>query len=423
MHTQYILPQAWPTASLPTLTAAMKPSMLPILPTAAARPAAPPGWPLFRLGFRPFYLGAAVFACLALPLWLALFLGWISLDLGVAPLLWHAHEMLFGFAVAVIAGFLLTAGKAWTALPTPRGAALGALVGVWLAARLAPLVAPYAVYAALDMLLLPAVAAVLVNVLLRANNRRNLPLVGILLGLALANGVFHLAVLGVLDLAPVRALHAALALIVMIECVMAGRVIPAFTNAVTPGLNLKIQPRVEQVTLALTALALAAWVIAAPAAFTAAAFAAAAAAHLRRQWSWRPGVTRHRPILWILQAAYAWIAVGFALLAAAQLGWVSVSAGVHALAVGATGGLIIGMVTRTARGHTGRPLVASRAEVLAYGLVMIAAVLRVLLPIVAPQWLVLSLIGAALAWSTAFALYLTVFTPWLLTTRLDGKDG
>ena len=423
MHKPYILMQAWPNASAHGSTVPMKPIPLPTPTSATGQPAVPAGWPVLRLGFRPFYLGAAVFAGLAVPLWLALFLGWVSLDLGVAPLLWHAHEMLFGFAVAVIVGFLLTAGKAWTALPTPRGAALGALAGVWLAARLAPLVAPYAVYAALDLLLLPAVAAVLIHVLLRANNRRNLPLAGILIGLAVANAVFHLAVLGLLDLAPMRALHAALALIVMIECVMAGRVIPAFTNAVTPGLNLKIQPRIEQVTLALTALALTAWVIGAPAVITAGAFAAAAAAHLRRQGSWQPWVTRQRPILWILQAAYAWIPVGFALLAAAQLGWLSVSAGVHALAVGATGGLIIGMVTRTARGHTGRPLVASRAEVLAYALVMTAAVLRVLLPIVAPQWLVLSLLSAALAWSAGFALYLAVFTPWLMSTRLDGKDG
>jgi uncharacterized protein involved in response to NO len=115
--------------------------------------------------------------------------------------------------------------------------------------------------------------------------------------------------------------------------------------------------------------------------------------------------------------------VGFALLALAQVGWVPVSAGVHALAVGTTGGLIIGMLTRTARGHTGRPLQASRAEVLAYALVVAAAVLRVLLPLVAPQWYALALTGAALAWSMAFALYLVVFTPWLLKTRLDGKDG
>ena len=134
-------------------------------------------------------------------------------------------------------------------------------------------------------------------------------------------------------------------------------------------------------------------------------------------------MTRSRPILWILHAAYAWLPLGFVLLALAQMGWVGVSAGVHALAVGATGGLIIGMVTRTARGHTGRPLRASKAEVLAYALVMAAATLRVVLPILAPQWFVQALLAAALAWSAAFAIYLVIYTPWLTTTRLDGKDG
>lgn len=134
-------------------------------------------------------------------------------------------------------------------------------------------------------------------------------------------------------------------------------------------------------------------------------------------------MTRSRPILWILHAAYAWLPLGFVLLALAQMGWVGVSAGVHALAVGATGGLIIGMATRTARGHTGRPLRASKAEVLAYALVMAAAMLRVVLPILAPQWFVQALLAAALAWSAAFAIYLVIYTPWLTTTRLDGKDG
>ncbi len=134
-------------------------------------------------------------------------------------------------------------------------------------------------------------------------------------------------------------------------------------------------------------------------------------------------MTRSRPILWILHAAYAWLPLGFVLLALAQMGWVGVSAGVHALAVGATGGLIIGMVTRTARGHTGRRLRASKAEVLAYALVMAAAMLRVVLPILAPQWFVQALLAAALAWSAAFAIYLVIYTPWLTTTRLDGKDG
>ena len=403
----------------------MKHAAIPVATAhAAAAPALPPrGWPLLRLGFRPFYLGAAAFGMLAVPLWLALFLGQVSLDLSVAPLLWHAHEMLFGFAVAVIVGFLLTAGKAWTGLATPRGAFLGALAALWLAARIAAITGPYALYAVLDLVLLPVVAAVLISVLVRARNRRNLALAGILLLLSLANLCFHLAVLGVIALAPMHALHAALALIVMIECVMAGRVLPAFTNSATPGLSLKAQPRFEQATLAVTALALLCWVSAAPAGFTAVAFGLAAAAHLRRQWSWQPGVTRSRPILWILHAAYLWLPLGFALLALAQIGWVNVSAGVHALAVGATGGLIIGMVTRTARGHTARPLQASKAEVLAYALVMAAAVLRVLLPIVAPQWFVQSLLAAALAWSAAFGIYLAIYTPWLMSTRLDGKDG
>ena len=347
----------------------------------------------------------------------------MSLPLTVAPVLWHAHEMLFGFAVAVIVGFLLTAGKAWTGLGTPRGAALAALALLWLAARLAAVLAPYAVYAALDLLLLPLVAAILIELLLRARSRRNLPLGLILVLLALANLAFHGAVLGVLDIPPVRALHAGLALVVMIECVIAGRVIPAFTMSALPGLKLQVPRRLEAATLASTAVALALWVLAPPGPVTAVAFTAAAALHGLRLWSWRPLRSRVRPILWVLHLAYAWLPIGFVLLALAQVGAVGVSAGVHALAVGATGGLIIGMITRTARGHTGRPLRASRLEVAAYGLVTGAAVLRVAMPLLLPQQQTLWLIVAAMAWSAAFGLYLIVFTPWLLTTRLDGKDG
>ncbi len=390
---------------------------------AVLRGPAPQGWPLLRLGFRPFYLGAAAYAGLALPLWLALLLGYVQIDMPVPPLLWHAHEMLYGFAVAVIVGFLLTAGKAWTGLATPRGASLGLLAGLWLAARIAAIAAPYPVYAALDLLLLPAVAVVLTTLLLRAGNRRNLPLAGILALLALANLGFHLAVMGVVDLPPLRALHAALALIVMIECVIAGRVIPGFTMGATPGLRLAPRPRVDAAALALTALGLAGWVLGAPAWMAGPLLAAAALAHTLRLLSWKPWLTRHRPILWILHAAYAWLPLGLALLAAAQTGWIPVTAGIHALAVGATGGLIIGMVTRTARGHTGRQLQVGRAEIAAYALVLAAAVLRVLMPLVAPQWLVTWLLTAALAWSAAFAIYLLIYTPWLMTTRADGKDG
>jgi uncharacterized protein involved in response to NO len=286
---------------------------------------------------------------------------------------------------------------------------------------------PYALYAVLDLLLLPLVAAVLTELLLRARNRRNLPLAGMLVLLALVNGLFHLSVIGTLAISPLTPLYAALALIVMIESVIAGRVIPAFTMSATPGLKLKVRAPLERATLALTALALLLWVLApvgpAWSLATGLAFLVAAVAHALRLLQWRPAVTRHRPILWILHLSYAWIPLGLALLAAGQFGWIAASAGVHALAIGATAGLIIGMMTRTARGHTGRALQVSRPEVAAYGLVMAAAAVRVLLPLAVPQWLPQALVFSAVAWALAFAIYLFIFTPWLLKTRVDGKDG
>lgn len=401
----------------------MKTDSLPIFSEVKAAAQMQKGMPFLRLGFRPFYVGGALLAALIVPLWVAMFLGQLPLTPAVPPLLWHAHEMLFGFAVAIIVGFLLTAGKAWTGLATPRGAWLGGLAVLWLAARVASLLGPYALYAVLDMALLPLVAAILLTLLLRARNYRNLPLALILALLASANLVFHLAAMGALNLPAITPLYAGLALIVMIECVMAGRVIPAFTMAVTPGLKLSATAWVERVTLGATGLGLALWVFAPNGVLSLFVLALASVLHLKRLVSWRPALTLKRPILWILHAAYAWIPVGLGLLALAQIGLVPVSAGVHALAVGATGGLIIGMITRTARGHTGRPLKASNPEVLAYALVMTAAVLRVVLPLLAPGLLRVSLIAAAVVWSAAFLIYLWQFTPWLMSTRLDGKDG
>lgn len=400
--------------SLPPLVSASRP----------AQSAAPlHGWPLLRLGFRPFYLGTALLACLAVPLWIAIFLGRIQVPLPMSPLLWHAHEMLFGFAAGVVVGFLLTAVKAWTGLETARGPLLGALALLWLAARLASLVAPYAVYATLDMLLLPAVAAVLLRVLVKAGNKRNIPLICLLLLMAAANLVFHLSVLGIVAVPAVSALYAELALILMVVSVITGRVVPMFTRNVTPGLVINMPRKFELSLLAVTAVALALWVFAAPAPVVLVASLAAGVMHAVRLWKWHPQVTFKRPILWILHASYAWLPLGFVLLALAQLGWVVPSLAVHAFAVGVIGGLIIGMVTRTARGHTGRPLQPSRGEVVAYALVMLAAVLRVLVPAVQPAWYAYALEGAACLWAIAFAIYLVIYTPWLMRTRLDGKDG
>ncbi len=382
-----------------------------------------PGWPVLRLGFRPFYLVSALLACLSVPVWAAAFLGYFELRLNLSPLLWHGHEMLFGFAAGVVAGFLLTAVKAWTGQETARGPLLGALALLWVAARLAALAAPYPVFMALDMALLPAVAAVLLRVLIKAGNKRNIPLVSLLVLMALANLAFHLSVLGAIAVPALAPLYAQLALIIMVVCVMTGRVVPMFTKNVTPGLVINVSPRFERTLLAMTAATLALWVLSAPAPLVGVLSMAAAVLHALRLWKWHPQVTAKRPILWILHASYAWMPIGFALLALAQWGLLGVSLAVHAFAVGVIGGLIIGMITRTARGHTGRPLQASRAEVVAYALVLLAAVARVLVPALQPAWYAHAVEAAACLWAVAFAMYLAIYTPWLTQTRLDGKDG
>jgi uncharacterized protein involved in response to NO len=381
------------------------------------------GWPLLRLGFRPFYLGGTLVAALTVPLWVAMFLGGLQVTTAVPALLWHAHEMLYGFAIAIIIGFLLTAGKSWTGLATPRGPALGALALLWVAARITALTGATVLYAVLDVALLPVVAIIFARLLWRAKNYRNLPLALILSLLAAANVVFHLSALGLADVPVMTPLHAALGLIIMIESVIAGRVVPAFTMSAIPGLRIQMPLMQERFTLALTAVGLLLWVFAPVSVWGMLVLLAAAGLHAWRLWCWRPLLSRGKPIVWVLHVAYAWIPAGLLLLGLAQMGWVVQSVGVHALAVGATGGLIIGMVTRTARGHTGRPLAVSRLEVAAYALVVGAAVLRVLVPLWLPGFYAAALVLAATAWGVAFLIYLWVFTPWLVRTRLDGKDG
>ncbi|NCN71218.1 MAG: NnrS family protein [Betaproteobacteria bacterium] len=380
------------------------------------------GMPWLRLAFRPFYLGAALLAALIVPLWVAIFLGAVTWQPAPSALLWHAHEMLFGFTIAVIVGFLMTAGKTWTGLPTPRGPMLGFLILLWLGARLASLVAPYAVFAVLDLMLLPTVGLIFLRLLVRSRNWRNVPLAVILLLLSMVNLSFHLSTQGMIDLAPIRTLYVGLGLIVMIESVMAGRVVPFFTAT---ALNIKIEPVVwlERSALAATAFGLILWATEWHGGLTAVVLSLACILNVARQWRWHPLDTLRRPILWILHFSYLWLSLGLGLLAVAQLGWVTSSIGIHALGVGATGGLIMGMMTRTARGHTGRPLAADMPEKIAYELIMVAAVLRVVLPLMLPSIYSYALVAAAAAWSAAFLVYLWQYTPWLVSARSDGKDG
>jgi len=384
----------------------------------------PPGQPhpLLRLGFRPFYLLAAGLAVLSVPLWMAAYKG----HLGALPnvgLLWHMHEMVFGFAIAVIVGFLFTAGRNWTNLPTPQGGALAALAALWLAGRAAMLLAPGLPALLVDGAFLPVCALLFGRVLVLARSTRNYPILAILGLLSLANLLFHAAALGWIALSPLAPVHGAILLVTVLEAVIGGRVIPMFTRNGAPGsqpVSLAWRDKASIALLAATALA---WTAGAPAALTAALAFGAAIVNGARLLGWAPLATLRVPLLWILHLAYAWIVAGLLLLGFAALGIGSASSAFHALAVGGMSGLILGMMTRTALGHTGRMLLAGRAESAMYLLLQAGAVARLCANIVPHGAREALLGGSALAWSAAFLLYLVVYAPYLGRARVDGREG
>jgi uncharacterized protein involved in response to NO len=300
---------------------------------------------------------------------------------------------------------------------------LALLALLWVAARVLVLT-PYGWAAAAANVAFPLVAAAaLGRALQAARNRRNYFFVGLLSLLAVAALCVHLQMLGLLSLPAWAGIQLALDVLLFIMVVMAGRVLPMFTNNGVPGANAQRHPALERLALGSVLLLLAADLLQWPASWLAAIAALGAVAHLLRWLLWQPWTTLRTPIVWVLHAAYLWIPVHLGLRAAAALGWVPSSVATHALTVGAAGGLIIGMMTRTARGHTARPLRADRADTACYGLVLGAAVVRVTVPLALPQWTVDAVLLSAALWSAGFALYALRYAPALTHPRLDGRPG
>ncbi len=384
--------------------------------------AAPQGFALWELGFRPFYLLASSFAAISIPLWAAQFSGWLPRPYLTGPW-WHAHEMLFGFTLAVVVGFLFTAGRNWSNRPTPTGGRLAALAGLWLVGRVLVLT-PYGWAAAIASAAFPIAAAVALAIPFWASrNQRNYFFVGLLLLLGLADLGMHLSQLGVWELPAWLGLQVALDVVLFIMAVMAGRVIPMFTNNGVPGAGAQRDEWVEKAALGSVLALLVADLLQLQGPVLVTLALLAALAHGVRLALWRPWTTWRAPIVWVLHAAYAWIVLYLALRGAAELGWVANSAATHALTTGAVGGLVIGMMTRTARGHTARPMRADRFDVASYTLVLLGAVVRVLVPLVMPPWTLPAIVASAALWSAGFALYAVHYWPVLTRPRLDGKPG
>jgi uncharacterized protein involved in response to NO len=331
--------------------------------------------------------------------------------------------MIFGYTLAVIAGFLFTAVRNWTGRPTPTGRLLAALCALWLAGRLLVL-SPYGIVAALVNAAFPVAVAMAIAVpLARSANRRNYFFVGLLVLMGAAELVVHLSLLGVLSLPARPGLQAGLDVILFVMAVMGGRVIPMFTNNGVPGANARRHAAVEKLALGSILALLVADVLPVPAPALALIALACAVAHGIRLALWDSCKTFRTPIVWILHAAYAWIVLHLVLRSAAAMGWVAEPLATHALTIGAIGGLTLGMMTRTARGHTARPLVADGAEVACYVLVQLAAAVRVLTPLVVPAMYLASVVASGLLWSAAFALYFVRYWPILTRPRLDGAPG
>lgn len=318
--------------------------------------------PVLRLGFRPFYLGGALFGTLAMLVWLGALHGIVPAGrmTSLNGILWHAHEMIFGFAAAIVAGFLLTAVRAWTSLETPSGVPLALLWILWLAGRIAVWLGPEPLAAIVDSAFLPVLMIVLLRVLIPARNRHNI-FVPVVLGmLGLLNVLFHAWLLqGRADLA-LRSADAAVGLLVTLVTIIAGRVTPMFTANAVPDYACRRWRAIEALAVPLPLLAFALDALGASAWLVGSAAGATAVVHGIRLVGWRSWKVGRRPILSILHVAYAWVPLGFSLLTLSAVGWVPHSLALHALTVGVLGGAIIAMITRTALGHTGRTLVAGQ---------------------------------------------------------------
>jgi uncharacterized protein involved in response to NO len=377
---------------------------------------------LWNLGFRPFYLLASIFAALSIPLWIVEYAGYLPAAYAHDPV-WHAHEMLFGYTLAVVTGFLFTAVRNWTGQPTPSGGALAAFAALWIAGRVLVLT-PHDIAAAVVNAAFPVAVAMGIGIpMARSANTRNYFFIAILLTFGLAALALHLSYLRVLDLPVLMSLQLGLDLMVFVMAVMGGRVIPMFTNNGVPGANATRHPIVEKLALGSVLVLLGAGLFRAPGGAMAIIALFAALAHAARLCLWEPWRTLRVPLVWVLHAAYAWIVVYLVLRALSALGLVAEPFAAHALTIGAIGGMTVGMMSRTSRGHTGRVLEADRYELGCFVLILCAAVIRVFGGMLLPGAYMATVVGAGICWSIGFALFAIRFWPVLSRPRLDGKPG
>lgn len=378
-----------------------------------------PSWAAFlELGFRPVYLAGALWALISVGLWIFA-PHWLNGTL--AGVTWHAHEMLWGFVATVAVGFLMTAGAAWTGINPVQGRALATLCALWLLARLGFLAgdgAPFVIATLAELLFFTLAAAALLRSVVVSRNARNYAVPLLLLALGVSDALFLLAAHDGDYATLMRQFNASLLIMTLIALLVARRVIPFFAMRAVPGLQIPMQLRSGHVQLGASGVAVVC-LLADLAVAQALALALAGTLSLQHWVSWKPQAVLHKPLLWILYLGYASLGIGLLLAAASVAGFGARPAlHIHVIAMGGFSLLIIGMITRTALGHLGRPLATDRSMVASYALVIAATVLRLLAlqPGVAATHL---LHAAAALWMAAFAFYLWRFVPLMIRPRAD----
>lgn len=384
---------------------------------------------VLSFAFRPFFLLSAITAIFVVALWVLFLNGHAVLASGENLLLWHGHEMLVGFVMATIAGFVLTAVATWTGRAPVKGLPLLVLALLWVAGRTAMTVPglPAGLVLLVDAAFPLALAATVAREIFAAGNRRNYPIVAITALLATANIVYHLSALGYLQIEQRTILFLLMHLVLLLVTVIGGRILPNFTANWMRGQGIERppvnHPLLDRLVI-LTTLVLGVQASFGPDSTATGALALLAAVLQGRRLSqWRGLATVRNPLLFVLHVSYAWLPVGYALLALAILGGTgSTSGALHALAMGGIGSMILSMMTRVPLGHTGRALLASRWTVVAYCTMFLAILLRIAASLPSLPYLAL-LNLAAMAWCISFAIFLFVYLPILVRPKVVKAAG
>lgn len=379
------------------------------------------GWPILSYGFRPFFLGAGTWAVVAMALWLGhLILGWrLGGDYGAAN--WHAHELLFGYATAALAGFMLTAVPNWTGRLPVSGGPLLVLVCLWLAGRVAMLSMdligelPAVVIEAAFLPLLGTIAAREVGA---GHNWRNLHIVFGVGLLTLANILFHLAAIAHQD--PGFAYRFSISVWLMLIMLIGGRLAVSFTHNWLVRNGIAALPKsfglYDRITIVLTLLALTSWSLWPDVPLIAFPLAAASMLQTIRVLRWKGWLAWREPLVWVLHTSYLFIPIGLLSLAASDMDWITSVAALHTLTAGAIANMTLSVMTRVTRGHTGRALTASLPTLIAYLALIGAAVSRPLADLIPDHYAIL-ISASGLLWFMAFALFLVEHAPMLIFMR------